>query len=467
MRGLRLVAAMAAVAMFVGGVAVPAGAATADKWDPRIASLAHKVERLRGLDFDHPVPVRVLSDRAFAKRYSGGQEPTKADRKELERLNASSMAVGLLDEPMDPDVLTEAYGSRVLGFYDDRTQEIVVRGDDFESAPTRATLAHELTHALQDQHFGLQKLRNKARATESSVPNALLEGDATRIGNRYEEGLPPSDREAIDAQAQSLSDDATDLPPIIAVASASNYALGEVATMLLAADGKQKAIDAVLGSPPLDDIVLVDPAALLNGFTAVKVPPPKLASGERALGKPFPWGALGLYLVLAARLPAKDALDVAERWGGDSYQVFERGSTPCVRIVATGRNGSADTEALAAAFRAWTAAAPSDAGTEVAGGRVTFTSCAPAGGAAPVSEAALTRALNHLALRNSIVVGVTGSNLSASTAKCLANGVLDLPAVSNALASITSLDQDTGDDFETVFLDALQQNAAAIRAECE
>jgi hypothetical protein len=468
MRGVRLVAAVAAVAISVTvtGVGVPAGAATGGDWDPRIAPVAHKVERLRGLKFERPVPIRVLGNQAFEKRYGGTQEPTKSDRKELDRTNAAFLAIGLLDAPMDPDVLTDAYGSQVLGFYDDHAQEIVVRGDGLDSAPTRATLAHELTHALQDQHFDLQKLRARARGTESAVPNALLEGDATRIGDRYKDGLPQSDRDEIDAHARSVSDESTALPPIIAVSAAGSYALGEVATLMLEADGKQKAIDAALGSPPLDDIVLLDPAALLNGFSAVKVPRPELATGERALGKSFPWGAWGLYLIFASRLPAGDALDAAERWGGDSYQVFERGSTPCVRIVATGRNGSADTEALAAAFRAWSAAAPSDAQASVAANRVTFTSCAPAGGTTPVSEAALTQALTHIALRNGIVVGAVGSKLSSSTATCIADEVLRLPAVSAAVASITSLDDEPDADFDTVLQDAVEQNVPAIRAKC-
>ena len=177
-------------------------------------------------------------------------------------------------------------------------------------------------------------------------------------------------------------------------------------------------------------------------------------------------GAWGLYLIFAARLPAGDALDAAERWGGDSYQVFERGSTPCVRIVATGRNGSTDTEALAAAFRAWSAAAPSDAQTSVAGDRVTFTSCAPAGGTTPVSEAALTRALTHIALRNGIVVGAVGWSLSTSTATCIADEVLRLPTVSAAIGSITSLDDEPDADFETILQDAVEQNVPAIRAKC-
>jgi hypothetical protein len=97
---------------------------------------------------------------------------------------------------------------------------------------------------------------------------------------------------------------------------------------------------------------------------------------------------------------------------------------------------------------------------------VTFTSCEPAAGTTPVSEAALTHALTHIALRNGIVVSAIGSNLSASTSTCIADEVLQLPAVSAAIASIKTLDQEPAADFQATLQDAVQQNALAIRAKC-
>jgi hypothetical protein len=474
MRGLRIVAAVAtAVIMILGmilGMLLGAGAApvaaSAKGWDPRIADLAHAVERLRGLEFEHAVPVRVLDDAAFEKQYTKGQKVSENDRKELDRTSASLLAIGLLEQPLDPDSLSEDFGSRVLGYYDDHRQEIVVRGDTFDSASTRATLAHELTHALQDQHFDIRKLSRKAHATESGVPRALIEGDATRIGESYEAGLTEAEQADIKGHDAAVLDASADLPPILGITTSGSYYLGEVMTLLLDADGGPRAVDAAFRKPPLDDLVMLDPVALLDRFRSAPVPPPKLTKGEHALGKSYVFGAWGLYLTFASRLPTTDALEAAERWGGDSYVTFERGTTPCVRVAVAGRNGRADADALDATFRAWAAAAPSDAQTEVDGDTVTLTSCAPAVGAAPVSEGTMVRALMYVALRNSIAVSGVTAKLDPDQAKCLGTELLRVPEVSSALDSLTSIDTEPPADFENRLTTAVSKNAAAIRARC-
>ena len=54
------------------------------------------------------------------------------------------------------------------------------------TAPRRSTLAHELTHALQDQHFDLTKLQKAAtRSHSSGALRALVEGDARRVQLLY------------------------------------------------------------------------------------------------------------------------------------------------------------------------------------------------------------------------------------------------------------------------------------------
>ena len=466
MRSVRIAAAVTlAVAISVGTGAAPGGASGQD-WDPRIAELAHDVEELRGLDFEHPVPVRVLDDAAFDARYSKNQKITASDRKDFARTNATTLAIGLIEEPMDLDSLQSAFGSHVLGYYDPHRQEIVVRGDTFQSPSTRVTLAHELTHALQDQHFGIRAVSRKARGTESGVPRALIEGDATRIEEAYRDGLSDQDRQQTEDATAAAIDEADDLPPIIGVTMSGSYYLGEVVTLLLEADGGQRRVDDAFRNPPLDDLVLIDPEALLDPFDAITVSPPKLAKGEHALGKSYAFGAWGLYLMLASRLPTADALAAAERWGGDSYITFERGATPCLRMSVVGRGGRDDAHALDTAIRAWAAAAPSDVQTTVEVDTVTMTSCAPAGGAAPVSEDVLMRALTHVALRNTLAVSGLTAGLDPGESKCIGTEVLRLPELSSVLNSITAADSDGPPDFETTLTSAVTKNAGAIRARC-
>jgi hypothetical protein len=76
------------------GEAVPTASATAigvkvspsPKWDERLVDLVDFVERGRGLDFKHPVPVRFLTERQFNRAVARGQgDLSRQDRAGLER----------------------------------------------------------------------------------------------------------------------------------------------------------------------------------------------------------------------------------------------------------------------------------------------------------------------------------------------------------------------------------------------
>src|SRR5205814_1024739 len=68
--------------------------------------------------------------------------------------------------------------SGTLAFYDPDTQRVSVRGTDM-TPQMRVTLAHELTHALQDQYFDISDRRTKDFKTsgESAAFRALLDHD--------------------------------------------------------------------------------------------------------------------------------------------------------------------------------------------------------------------------------------------------------------------------------------------------
>jgi len=78
------------------------------------------------------------------------------------------------------DVLTE----QIAGFYDQKTKELyVMRG--IPMSLQRPAMAHELFHAIQDQHFDIQKLQEPFSTIEHGdyalARSALLEGDATIV----------------------------------------------------------------------------------------------------------------------------------------------------------------------------------------------------------------------------------------------------------------------------------------------
>src|SRR6266550_3377250 len=73
-------------------------------------------------------------------------------------------------------VLTE----QVAGYYDPKTREFHL-ADWIDLDGQRPIMAHELTHALQDQHFNLRRFEHwpKGDSDAELAAHALIEGDAT------------------------------------------------------------------------------------------------------------------------------------------------------------------------------------------------------------------------------------------------------------------------------------------------
>src|SRR5215471_411923 len=92
----------------------------------------------------------------------------------------SAEAFGLLPKGFDLDafmvnVLTE----QVEGLYDPKTQEFYI-ADWSPVSDQRMVMAHELTHALEDQHFHIESWSRAARPNDDAelARDAVLEGSA-------------------------------------------------------------------------------------------------------------------------------------------------------------------------------------------------------------------------------------------------------------------------------------------------
>lgn len=91
------------------------------------------------------------------------------------------------------DVLTE----QIAGFYDQKTKELYIM-EGMPMQMLRPAMAHELFHAIQDQHFDILRLQRPYSTVENSdfalARSALIEGDATVLMfdfSLYESGSLP------------------------------------------------------------------------------------------------------------------------------------------------------------------------------------------------------------------------------------------------------------------------------------
>lgn len=413
-----------------------AGPSYPDAWDERVEELAEFVEDQRDLDFEHPVHVDFLPDEEFEKQVTADeQDLTDEDREEIEQFTGMLRALGVVHGDLDLlDAVNDLSGSSTLGYYDFEDKRIRMRGEKVNIA-VRATLVHELTHALQDQHFDLQARSEEHEKLSEERDNdgpgiawrALIEGDANRIEEKWTGKLNAKQRNRLDQlRSKDLErvDEATvDVPAVVSASMASPYAFGGALLELAVARGGNDAVDELFRQPPLTEEHIFDPwTLLLDKEHPVEVDPPELVAGEKEfdtgiIGPPF-WAYL-----LSERVAVKDALAAADGWGGDTYVAFERDGTTCVRIQYHGDTAE-DVREMRTQLQAWIAAGPQDTTsvTDFDGG-LRLESCDP-GTEAPAGRDAAEDVLTLIVSRTYIGARIVDDGAPAGFARCYADGLV-------------------------------------------
>jgi hypothetical protein len=409
-------------------------APTPKQWDPRIAPIAHEVEKLRKLEFEHPVAVEFLSEAEFEKKVAVDKGKLSAsDKRSAERSQSQLRAVGLIGPDVDLlDATSSLQQSGVLAYYEDATKSITVKGTNVDDIATRVTLAHELTHALQDRHFDLTKLQRDAAKTHSgTVVRTVIEGDAVRIQNDYVDTLSKNDQLAYAAEsaqqgaAAQTEQSAAGVPESLSVLFEAPYDLGPIMLDAVLADRKDAGIDALFRHPPTSDSAYLTPSTLLDGSRFTKVAAPKLRAGEKRSGPADTFGAFALYQVLASRIDPATALTAADGWGGDAMTTFTKDGATCLRSNFVGRDRE-KTTAIGDALSAWAAAMPAGAAEVQQGRQVSLTACDPGSAGTEAPNRALG-ALILAATRDGLFLEVLKQGAPVPVAVCSADTLVRDP----------------------------------------
>ncbi|HET6449597.1 MAG TPA: hypothetical protein VFG31_10865 [Conexibacter sp.] len=319
-----------AIALGSGGGNDAAGtvhAATASPTHVRL--IERRVEALRGLRFRRAVPVVVVSP-AQARR-EGLAEFDRGQPREQRRVSEELLKLlGLLPPSADLRAIAgSVYGEQVAGYYDPRRKRLaLVRGAGVDDV----TLAHELTHALEDQYADLAKLGAGGGDDASTAQQALVEGSATLVMGRYAARWPSQAPlgDALAGLTQVTS--ATPLPQYMARTLVFPYFQGEsfVQALLGADGGGWQLVDvAERQRPPRTTAEILHPTRWLRAAQPERVrivgaPDLSRAAGWRQLSA----STLGEEDVAALLSPAAGPLAARKamsHWRGGRYALWRRG----------------------------------------------------------------------------------------------------------------------------------------------
>jgi hypothetical protein len=328
------------------------------------------VEAHRGLRFRTPVRVLLLDDAGFRRRSGGGGlDPTLIA--ELDALQLVSRSVDLAA------AARRSQAEGVVGLYEPPSHTVLVRG----TAPTpfvREVLVHELTHALQDQWFGIDRPQlDRATDERSQAFSALVEGDAVRIEDEYLASLPVSQRQRASLERDAATGVREETPTVLAEILHFPYTSGTTFVRALATVRGQAGVDAAFRTPPTTSAEILEPQRFLGGSPADAIAPIAPASDGPVLDRGV-LGELGLRLLLehAATTGAvtdADAEAAEAAWHGDAYVAWAHGRQACMRVALAAAPGP--DHALLQRVLAAYAARASGVSLAEAAAALTLTSC--------------------------------------------------------------------------------------------
>ena len=157
---------------------------TEDELEAVSARTAARFEAMRCLTFDSMPPVEIMDRDEFAAETDA--QYADVDERTAQFDNAQFETMLLIGSEEDAiDVRQADRSATVGGYYDFIEDEIVVISDDPDQLQLdEAILAHELGHALQNQHFDLAQYERDTRDLDNGKLG-VIEGDVHRVEQQY------------------------------------------------------------------------------------------------------------------------------------------------------------------------------------------------------------------------------------------------------------------------------------------
>jgi hypothetical protein len=221
---------------------------------------------------------------------------------------------------------------QVAGYYDPKAQQFYL-ADWIELEGQKPVMAHELTHALQDQHFNLKRFENwpKGDSDAELAAHALIEGDATLAMTLYMAKNPLVALAFIRSlgSQETATEQFKQAPRALRESLLFPYEEGsEWATQLYKRGGWEMVSEAFTKLPQSSEQILhaekyfsyeTPQKLMLPDFKAVLGPTWKKLDYDVN-------GEWGYYLILDEFLnDATESKPAAAGWGGDRFELYETG----------------------------------------------------------------------------------------------------------------------------------------------
>jgi hypothetical protein len=313
-------------------------AATADE-------VLQQVSQITGLRLLTPVK-KTLRSRDEIRAYVLREMDDEKNPTERYAEARSAEAFGLIPKGFAlDDFMVDLLTEQIAGLYDPKAREFYI-ADWIPIDDQRMVMAHELTHALQDQHFQIEVWVKAARPNDDAelARESVLEGSAMAAmidfllkgtGHSVED-LPAIDP-SLFAGDMSKSPKLQEAPQFLKDGMIFPYFGGLTFSTAILKSAGWNGLSAVFAKPPISTQQIMHPALYKSGKTPAVVAIP---SFQKLLGPDWTkmdenvMGEFGWMEILKQFLGEKIAKPLAAAWDGDRYALYEQKQTKRLVLVA-------------------------------------------------------------------------------------------------------------------------------------
>lgn len=322
----------------------PSSSATNAEFAATADEVLQQMSEITGLTLRSPLK-KSLRTRAQIRAYVVNEMNEDKDAAERYAGQRSAEAFGLLPTGFNLDVfMVDLLTEQIAGLYDPKTHEFYV-ADWIPVADQKMVMAHELTHALQDQHFQIEDWAKAARPNDDAelARESVLEGSAMAAMIDYLlQGTGRSLQDLNDIDPSMLIGDMESTPmlkkapPFLKDALIFPYLDGlNFSAAVLRPEG-WSALSGIFAKPPVSTQQIMHPALYKSG----KVPPKVvIPSMDRDIGADWTkledniMGEFGWKEVLKQFLGEERATPVSSAWNADRYVLYEQKKTKRLLLI--------------------------------------------------------------------------------------------------------------------------------------
>ena len=308
----------------------------------QVDEIAQKLAEITGWKLKRKVPAAMMN-KAELDRFLTGKVNSEVKPDEIRAEEITLRALGFVEEEFDLkrsvlDVLNE----QAAAFYDTKKKRLFVMES---SAGDTTILVHELSHALADQYFSLDRfIKHAGKSDDGHMARmAVMEGQATWLMSEWrvnQTGQTLIGRpEMVELMARPSAVSSTEFPALekaplyLQETLLFPYTRGLAFQHAVLEKRGNAVFAAVFTDPPQTTQQILHPEAYFEKRKAEPVELPKvtIAKGFRELTE----GNLGEldHQILLRQYKVRDWEKIAEGWRGASYKVWENKRTKRVLLL--------------------------------------------------------------------------------------------------------------------------------------